>query len=231
MKQKPIIELRNIWKIYQMGEANVYALRGMNLKINRGKFIAIMGPSGSGKSTAMNMIGCLDRPTKGTVLLDDKDVSKMNESTLAQIRGKKIGFIFQQFNLINTFNAIENVMLPLMFQNIPRQEQLSRAKELLNLVGMGARAMHRPSELSGGEQQRIAIARALANNPEMILADEPTGNLDSKTGTEVMELIRKLNLEKNKTIILVTHDKNLAKYAQKILYLKDGYIVKSLSGD
>ena len=223
---KPVIELRDVWKTYKMGDTNIDALRGMSLKIYEGEFVAIMGPSGSGKSTTMNMIGCLDVPTKGHIFLDSQDVSHMTESTLARIRGRKVGFIFQQFNLISAFNAKENVMLPMMFQDIPREEQSEKAEALLEMVGMLKRMAHKPSELSGGEQQRIAIARALANDPQMILADEPTGNLDSKTGNEILALIKKLNEVDGKMIVLVTHDKGLAqKYAKRIVQIKDGQII------
>lgn len=227
-KAKVIINLKDVWKTYFMGKNNyVHALRGMNLEVHKGEFLAIMGPSGSGKSTAVNMVGCLDIPTKGKILLEDKDISKLIESDLAQIRGKKIGFIFQQFNLINTLSALENVRLPMIFQQMSPEERDERAKKLLDLVGLGERMDHRPSELSGGQQQRVAIARALANDPEVILADEPTGNLDSKTGNIVMEYLCKLHKE-GKTIIMVTHDSDTAKVAERIEYLKDGVIVKSL---
>ena len=183
-----------------------------------------MGPSGSGKSTAMNMVGCLDVPTKGKVFLDGHDISQLGESELAQIRGKKIGFIFQTFNLINSISAIENVELPMIFQGVSKDERMERAKELLSLVDLGDRMEHKPTEMSGGQQQRVAVARALANDPEVILADEPTGNLDSKTGKEIIELIGKLNKE-GKTIIMVTHDEDIAKHAQRIVRLKDGKVV------
>ena len=222
-----IIKLENVWKIYKMGEVEVPALRGLNLKIKRGEFVAVQGASGSGKSTALNSIGCLDVPTKGRVYLEDKDISKLPESELAQIRGKKIGFIFQQFNLINTLTALENVTLPMIFQNISSEERVKKAKELLEMVELGDRINHKPNELSGGEQQRVAIARSLANDPEVILADEPTGNLDSKTGETVINFLGKLHKEKKTTIIMVTHDANLAKHAQRIEYLKDGVIIKS----
>lgn len=221
-----IIKLENVWKTYKMGSVEVHALRGLNLEVNEGEFLAIQGPSGSGKSTAMNLIGCLDLPTKGTIYLAGKDISKMSESDLAQIRGKKIGFIFQQFNLINTLSALENVMLPLTFQGIPYNQRLKRAKELLELVELKERMNHKPKELSGGQQQRVAIARALSVDPDVILADEPTGNLDSKTGSNVMDFLKKLNREKGKTIVMVTHDDNLAKKAERVVYLKDGEIIK-----
>ncbi len=224
---KNIIELNDVWKIYKMGEVDVKALRGLNLAIKRGEFVAVQGPSGSGKSTAMNMIGCLDVPTNGKIFLEGKDISKLEESQLAQIRGKKIGFIFQKFNLINTLSAKENIMLPMAFQGIDEEEREKRAMELLRLVELEDRADHKPNELSGGEQQRIAIARSLANNPEVILADEPTGNLDSKTGINVMEFLDKLHKKEGKTIIMVTHDNNLAKYAQRVEYLMDGKIINT----
>jgi putative ABC transport system ATP-binding protein len=224
---KPIIELRDVWKIYHMGDVEVTALSGLNLVVRKGEFLSIMGPSGSGKSTAMNMIGCLDIPSKGATFLDGKDISNLSESNLAQIRGRKIGFIFQQFNLIPTLTALENIMLPMIFQNIPRSERTERAKKLLNMVDLGDRMNHKPNELSGGQQQRVAIARALSNNPEVILADEPTGNLDSKTGSTVMGFLRKLHEQEGKTIIMVTHDEHVAKNADRIEYLKDGEIVKT----
>jgi len=222
-----IIKLENVWKIYQMGEVQVVALRGLNLTIRKGEFVSIMGPSGSGKSTAVNMIGCLDIPSKGVVSLEQHDISKLAESRLAQIRGKLIGFIFQQFNLIPTLSALENVMLPMMFQDTPREERMIRAKSLLEKVGLGDRVHHRPSELSGGQQQRVAIARSLANDPEVILADEPTGNLDSKTGAIVMDFLKKMHKEEGKTIIMVTHDGYVSRAAERIEYLKDGKIIKS----
>ncbi len=223
-----IIELKDVWKIYKMGDVEVAALRGMTLNVKRGEFVSIMGPSGSGKSTAVNMVGCLDIPTKGTIKLEGKDISKLSESNLAQIRGRKIGFIFQKFNLINTLTALENIMLPMTFQNIGQEKRYNRAVKLLKLVELDDRMYHTPSELSGGQQQRVAIARSLANDPEVILADEPTGNLDSKTGRIVMDFLKKMNKEEGKTIIMVTHDDNLSKSADRIEYLKDGSIVKTL---
>ena len=222
--KKPIIELKNVNKTYKMGNVDVPAVCGLNLKIYPGEFVAIMGPSGSGKSTCMNMIGCLDIPTSGSIFLDGQDISKLAESNLAQIRGKKIGFIFQQFNLINTLTALENVMLPMIFQNIPEAERIERAKALLQLVEMEDRMNHKPTELSGGEQQRVAIARSLSNNPEVILADEPTGNLDSKTGKFIMDFLSEIHRKDTKTIIIVTHDLNLVKNAERVVYLKDGKI-------
>lgn len=222
---KAIIRLDNVWKIYSMGDVKVPALRGMNLNIKEGEFVAIMGPSGSGKSTAMNMVGCLDIPTKGTIYLDGKNISKLGESDLAQIRGRKIGFIFQQFNLINTLTALENIMLPMVFQETTKEQRIERAKKLLEMVELGDRMEHKPTELSGGQQQRVAIARSLANNPDVILADEPTGNLDSKTGRSVIDFLCKLHSEENKTIVMVTHDKDVAESAERIETLRDGEIV------
>ncbi len=221
-----IIELRNVWKIYQMGEVKVNALRGMNFEVKRNEFVSIMGPSGSGKSTAVNMVGCLDIPTKGDVYLDGKNIAHLPESTLAQIRGRKIGFVFQTFNLIQILSAKENIILPMIFQGIPADKREKRAEKLLRLVQLEDRMNHRPTELSGGEQQRVAIARSLANDPDVILADEPTGNLDSKTGKIVMDFLKNLNKKEGKTIIMVTHDANLAKHADRIAYLKDGVIIK-----
>lgn len=221
-----IIKLEDVWKVYKMGEVEVPALRGINLEVKRGEFLAVMGPSGSGKSTAMNMIGCLDVPTKGRIFLEKHDISKLSESDLAQIRGKKIGFIFQQFNLISTLSALENVALPMIFQNIPKEERMRRATELLEMVGLGDRINHKPNELSGGQQQRVAIARSLINNPEVILADEPTGNLDSTSGHKVIDFLKDLHKKEEKTIVMVTHDKDVAKNAEIVEYLYDGQIVK-----
>ena len=227
--KKSIIKLESVWKTYKMGNVEVNALQGLNLDVKEGEFLAIMGPSGSGKSTAVNMIGCLDVPTKGQIMLDQHDISKLSESELAQIRGRKIGFIFQQFNLIPTLSALENVMLPMIFQGVDEKERIERATRLLELVELGDRLNHKPTELSGGQQQRVAIARALSNNPEVIIADEPTGNLDSKTGTIVLEFLHKLHKKEGKTIVMVTHDSNLSRVAERIEFLKDGKIIKSLN--
>ena len=224
--RKPIIRIEKVWKIYKMGDVEVAALRGLDLKVEQGEFLAIQGPSGSGKSTAMNMIGCLDVPTRGRIYLEGKDISKMTESNLAQIRGKKIGFVFQKFNLINTLTAAENVTLPMVFQSVGPEERRKRAKELLGLMELGDRIDHKPNELSGGQQKRVAIARALANNPEVILADEPTGNLDSKTGDNVLGFLKKLHKREKKTIVLVTHDRHMAKHADRVERLLDGKIIK-----
>ena len=206
-----------------MGETIVSAACGINLEIKKGDFVAIVGPSGRGKSTMMNLVGALDMASKGDIFLDNQNIEHLSESDLATIRGKKIGFIFQNFNLIPTLTAMENVMLPMTFQEIDEEERRNKARELLNSVKLGHRLKHLPGELSGGERQRVAIARALENNPEVILADEPTGNLDSKTGTEIMEMLLNLN-KQGKTIIMVTHDNELAKKARKIVRLRDGRI-------
>ncbi|MEK6945732.1 MAG: ABC transporter ATP-binding protein [Nanoarchaeota archaeon] len=224
MTPDKLIELKNVAKYYEMGEAIVKALDSVNLVIEKGDFVAIMGPSGSGKSTAMNLTGSLDRATKGDIFLSNENIEEMTESELAQLRGKKIGFIFQQFNLIPNLTAKENIMLPMLFQGISKNERERKAEELLKLVELTDREGHYPNQLSGGQQQRVAIARSMANDPEIILADEPTGNLDSKTGKKVMEFLKKLN-EKNRTIIIVTHDPNLAReYAKTIYSLRDGVI-------
>ena len=227
--KKKVIKLENVWKTYKMGKVEVNALQGLDFHVEEGEFVAIMGPSGSGKSTAVNMIGCLDVPTKGKIMLEQHDISKLSESELAQIRGRKIGFIFQQFNLIPTLTALENVMLPMIFQGIDEKERTKRAAKLLELVGLGDRVNHKPTELSGGQQQRVAIARALANNPDVVIADEPTGNLDSKTGANVLEFLQNFHRKAGKTIVMVTHDASLAKIAERTEFLKDGKIVKSLN--
>lgn len=220
-----VIELQEVSKIYKMGDVDVPALQGVNISIKKGDFVAIMGPSGSGKSTSMNMIGSLDIPSVGKIYLDGQNIAQLSESELAVLRGRKIGFIFQQFNLINNLTAIDNVMLPMIFQNKSAADRLKKAKELLEIVGLGKRLYHYPTQLSGGEMQRVAIARALANDPEVILADEPTGNLDSKRGEEIMIFLNKLN-DEGKTVIMVTHDKALAeKHAKTIYYLMDGKVV------
>jgi putative ABC transport system ATP-binding protein len=226
MENKEVIKLKDVYKIYPMGENKVTALCNINISIKEGDFVAIMGPSGSGKSTGMNLIGSLDIPTRGAIFLDGHDIAHLEESQLAQIRGRKIGFIFQSFNLIPNLTAKENVILPMLFQDIEPEERERTAEELLRLVELQDRMEHYPNQLSGGQQQRVAIARALANNPEVILADEPTGNLDTKTGEKVMRFLQNLN-EKGKTIIMVTHSPELAqKYAKKIYWLKDGAVEK-----
>ena len=224
---KKIIELKNVTKHYAMGENIVKALDGVDISIEEGEFVAIMGPSGSGKSTGMNLIGSLDLATKGEIYLDGENIKHLEESELAQVRGKKIGFIFQQFNLIPNLTVQENVMLPMLFQDVDEEERIKSSRELLKLVGLENRADHYPNQVSGGQQQRVAIARALANNPDVILADEPTGNLDTTTGKKVLEFLNKLNKE-GKTIILVTHDLDLAReHAKKIYFLKDGLVERT----
>ena len=225
MKAETIIKLNNVERFYIMGESTVKALDGVDVKINKGDFAVIIGPSGSGKSTMMNMIGALDLPTKGEIYLDEQNIAHLDESDLAQIRGRKIGFVFQTFNLIPTMTSLENIMLPMIFQGINKQERIKRAEKILEDVKLTHRKNHLANELSGGERQRVAIGRALANDPDVILADEPTGNLDTKTGAEILKLFVNLN-KKGKTIILVTHDLELVKYSKKILKLKDGKIVK-----
>ncbi|MEK6855158.1 MAG: ABC transporter ATP-binding protein [Nanoarchaeota archaeon] len=221
-----LIELQEVKKHYEMGESLVKAVDGISIKIEKGDFVAIMGPSGSGKSTSMNLVGSLDLPTHGEIYLDNKDIAHLDESQLAQIRGKKIGFIFQSFNLIPNLTAKENVMLPMLFQEIEKEDREERAEELLRLVDLTDRMDHYPNQLSGGQQQRVAIARSLANDPEVILADEPTGNLDTKTGEKVLQFLEELN-KKGKTIILVTHDPHLAQeHARTIYWLKDGKVEK-----
>lgn len=223
---KNIIELKGVAKYYEMGDNLVKALDNAEIKIEEGDFVAIMGPSGSGKSTAMNLVGSLDLPTKGSIYLTEKDISYLSESELAQIRGKEIGFIFQSFNLIPNLTAKENIMLPMLFQNIEKSERELKAEKLLKQVELEDRMDHYPNQLSGGQQQRVAIARALANDPKMILADEPTGNLDSKTEEKVMSFLDALNKE-GKTIVMVTHEPHLAqKYAKTIYWLKDGKVEK-----
>jgi len=223
-KRIPIIRLKDVAKYYHMGDETVKALDNININIYQGEFVAIVGPSGSGKSTMMNLVGALDFSTKGDIYLDNIDIEHLEESDLAQIRGKRIGFVFQTFNLIPTLTAVENVMLPMIFQGVRYEERLERAKELLHKMGLEHRLTHLPQQLSGGERQRVAIARALANDPEVILADEPTGNLDTKRGEEVARLLNQLSKE-GKTIILITHDMYVAKHAEKRYSLRDGKII------
>ncbi len=222
----PLIRLNNLSRSYQMGTSEVKALVNLSYTINKGDFLAIMGPSGSGKSTLMNIIGCLDQPTGGDYYLEDQNVSTLNKNELATVRNKKIGFIFQSFNLLSRTTALENTELPLLYANIPRKEAVEKSFKALEAVGLKGREYHKSNELSGGEMQRVAIARALVNNPSLLLADEPTGNLDTKTGEEVMEIFKKLNIEQNITVILVTHESDIAETAHKRIYLKDGLLVK-----
>jgi len=219
-----IICTEDLWKTYDMGsEQQVQALRGVSIKIQRNEYVAIMGPSGSGKSTLMNLIGCLDTPSKGSYWLNGQLVSELDDDELARIRNKEIGFVFQTFNLLPRASALHNVELPLIYAGIPPHERIERAKGALDAVGMGPRMNHKPNELSGGQRQRVAIARALVNNPAIILADEPTGNLDSQTGNEIMALFDRLHSEGN-TIVLVTHEHDIAEYAHRIIYIKDGVV-------
>ena len=219
-----VIELLNIKKIYKMGTIELEVLRGISLSVKKGEHISIMGPSGSGKTTLLNILGCLDKPTYGQYFFQDKDISKLDDNSLSEIRSKYIGFIFQQFNLIPQLNVVENISLPLFYQGIDENIMMEKAIEFANMVGLSDRLYHRPSELSGGQQQRVAIARALANDPLIILADEPTGNLDTTTGKEIMKLLCRLN-EEGKTLLVITHDINIANYSKRIIKLLDGRIV------
>ncbi len=219
-----VIELIDVHKIYRTEFYEVHAINGISMEIERGEFVAIMGPSGSGKSTLLHLIGCLDKPTKGEVFINGTEISKLGDGELTRLRRDSIGFIFQQYNLIPTLTALENVELPMIFKGIPKEERRKRAMDLLRQVGLEEIAERKPNEMSGGQQQRVAIARALANSPTILLCDEPTGNLDSKTGRQVMGLIRKMNEERGVTVVLVTHDFSLADYADRIIKLRDGKI-------
>jgi len=224
-----LIALDHISKTYKMGEFEIHALRGISLQIHKGEFVAIMGTSGSGKSTTMNILGCLDKPSKGSYFLDNEDVSKLSKDQLADIRNRKIGFVFQGFNLLSRTSALENVELPMLYLGIKNPERTRRAKEALELVGLGERINNMPNQLSGGQQQRVAIARALVTQPSIILADEPTGNLDSRTSVEVMEVFQFLNNERGITIALVTHETDIAQYAKRMVVFKDGKIKRDQS--
>jgi putative ABC transport system ATP-binding protein len=219
-----MIRTEHLTKIYRMGDTEVYALNDVNLEIKEGEFVAVIGPSGSGKSTLLNMIGCLDKPTSGSVYIDNVNTATLNENQLAEIRRKKIGFIFQQFNLVHTLNAVENVALPLFFSGIRRDLRLQKAADLLESVGLGNRVHHKPAELSGGQQQRVAIARALSNDPEVVIADEPTGNVDTETGNTIMDVLQGLNKE-GRTIIVVTHDPEIAARATRTQRMRDGKLL------
>ncbi len=223
---RPVIQLENIHKVYTMGDVDVHALRGVSLTIREGEFVAIMGASGSGKSTTMNIIGCLDRPTRGQYILAGEDVSGMSKDERADIRCQKIGFVFQGFNLLSRTSALENVELPMLYAGVESTQRNQRALEALAAVGLAGREQNHPNQLSGGQQQRVAVARALVNNPALILADEPTGNLDSRTSVEVMEIFQRLNRERGITLVLVTHEPDIADYAQRIVVFKDGKIKK-----
>jgi len=220
--EQPLIKLENVWKKYQMGKTELVVLKGVSLEIARASFTVIMGASGSGKSTLLHIISCLDTPTKGDVFLDGQNVSKLSQDKLAEIRSRKIGFVFQQFNLLSHLSAFENVAFPMIFQETREEERKERAGNILASVGLVERITHKPAELSGGEQQRVAIARALANNPEIIVADEPTGNVDSKTGKQIMEILVGLHKTEKRTIIMVTHDADIASYAENVINIKDG---------
>jgi len=223
--KEPIIKLENVWRTYQLGKTQVHALRGLSLEILPGAFVAIMGSSGSGKSTLLNIVGCLDTPSQGKVFLKNKDISLMTESQLAQFRGRILGFIFQEFNLLTNLSAVENVMLPMIFQGIPLRERRQKAEDLLISVDLQDRISHEPGELSGGQRQRVAIARAFANDPEVIIADEPTGNLDSSTGRKIMEMLVNFHQKDGKTVVVVTHDPKIAGYAEQIINIEDGKII------
>jgi putative ABC transport system ATP-binding protein len=222
-----LIETRDLWKTYVMGEEEIHALRGVSIQIERGEYVAIMGPSGSGKSTLMNLIGCLDTPSKGSYLLNGKQVSEMNDNELARIRNQEIGFVFQTFNLLPRASALQNVELPLVYAGIPAKDRIKLAKNAIDRVELTSRMTHKPNELSGGQRQRVAIARALVNSPSILLADEPTGNLDSKTGAEIMALFAKLH-ESGNTIVLVTHEADIAAFAHRTISVRDGQVEKDV---
>ena len=222
-----LIDTQDLWKTYVMGSEEIHALRGVSVQIERGEYVAIMGPSGSGKSTLMNLIGCLDTPTRGTYLLNGKRVSDMNDNELARIRNEEIGFVFQTFNLLPRASALHNVELPLVYAGVGAKDRQERARAALEKVELGSRINHRPNELSGGQRQRVAIARALVNNPSILLADEPTGNLDSKTGAEIMALFKRLH-EAGNTILLVTHEADVAAFARRSIHLRDGQVEKDV---
>ena len=223
----PLIETRDLWKTYVMGDEEIHALKGVSISIERGEYVAIMGPSGSGKSTLMNLIGCLDTPSKGTYLLNNKEVSQMNDNELARIRNEEIGFVFQTFNLLPRATALHNVELPLVYAGMSKAARIEQAKAAIEKVELTHRMTHKPNELSGGQRQRVAIARALVNNPSILLADEPTGNLDSKTGVEIMALFARLHQAGN-TIIVVTHEADIAAYAHRVIAIRDGQVERDV---
>jgi putative ABC transport system ATP-binding protein len=223
-----VVEAEGLKKVYKMGEMEVHALRGVSMQIQRGETLAIMGPSGSGKSTLMNILGCLDQPTEGDYLLDGENVARMNDNQLAEVRNHRVGFIFQSFNLLPRSNALSNVELPLRYAASNGKDRRRKAREALEAVGLGDRLRHRPNELSGGQQQRVAIARALVNNPSIIMADEPTGNLDSRSGKEIMDLLQRLNEERGVTLIIVTHDPEVARRTRRVIHIRDGEVEKTV---
>ena len=225
-KEKPVIQVKNLYKVYSVGQSKVYALNGVDFTINKGEFCSIVGTSGSGKSTLLNMLAGLEKPTKGEIIIGGKHIEKMNENQLVRYRRERVGFVFQSFNLLATMNAMENVALPLMFRGVSKKTRLKKAATILNTVGLEKHKRHKPTQLSGGQQQRVGVARALVVDPDIIFADEPTGNLDSHTSAEVLELFRKIVREQNMTLIMVTHDQHLAGFADKIFHIIDGKIVK-----
>lgn len=225
-KKEPVIQVKNLYKIYRVGENKVRALNGVDLTIYRGEFCSIVGTSGSGKSTMLNMLAGLEKPTKGEIIIAGQHLEKMNENQLVKFRREHVGFIFQSFNLLGTMDAVENVALPLMFRGVPKKERMAKADQMLDLVGLSKHKDHRPNEMSGGQQQRVGVARALVLDPEIVFADEPTGNLDSNTSAEVMRLMQKVVRERNQTLVMVTHDNHLASFADRIFHIIDGKIVK-----
>jgi len=227
----PLLELQGITKDYRLGKTLVHALRGLNLRVDQGEVVALMGPSGSGKSTLMHILGALDTPTAGTAVLGGHDLQRLSEDQLVTLRGRKVGFVFQTFNLVPTLSAQKNVELPMIFLGVPKRKRAARAEELLTKVGLADRVRHKPNELSGGERQRVAVARALANDPEIILADEPTGNLDTETGGAILDLLKRLSVDDHRTVILVTHDPEAAQIADRVIRLRDGRVVEEIAHD
>jgi len=225
----PLLKLAGITKDYRLGKTFVHALRGLDLTIEQGEIVALMGPSGSGKSTLMHILGALDTPTSGTAAFDGQNLQQLSENQLVTLRGRKVGFVFQTFNLVPTLSAQKNVELPMIFLGVPKRKRAARAKELLTKVGLADRIRHKPNELSGGERQRVAIARALANDPEIILADEPTGNLDTETGGTILDVLRRLSVDDGRTVVLVTHDPDAVRIANRVIRLRDGRVVEEIA--